>query len=352
MPARLLKIRSVRSIAVLVALAGLIACSSQPETTTTTAPETTTTAPETTTTTPETTTTAPEAITTPSFEELEITFATTGRDVLPFLSETENSCLRESLGEDTYDEVFDQPLLATFINLDVARIIFQCTEPENLVVLGIALIDFQIGWTSDTRSCMFAVGRESPLAVLTGLGMVPPGQDVGPVETRPYALEFYNCMTPLEKVQYLARVQAALDVNTSAERDIIGVIPESEAVCVQEALADEEYAALLGATAVGAFTTSDSVSDCISEASYVPIFVSVIGSQTGGLSDNSEACITEFATEHPRYIALIDPTSLDLTLTSPADLVEIADNGIKMWKCFTDEELLRMEKVYTVALAA
>ncbi len=229
--------------------------------------------------------------------------------------------------------------------------IFQCAEPENLVVFGIAFLDLQVGWTSNTRECMISIGRESPLAVLTGLGMTPPGQIHETSATRPYALEFYNCMTPVEQVGYLARIQAVLDVNTSASADIIGMIPESEAACIQEALTDEEYATLLGSTASQGFGISDSVAGCISQESYVPIFVSVIGSQTGGLGDDSQACITEFAGGHPRYAALVNPTLLDFSSMGIEDLVEIADNGVKVWECFTDEELLRMQNVYAGALA-
>ncbi len=291
---------------------------------------------------------------TPALEELRLTPTTTGKDVLALFSEAETSCLRTAIGDAAYEKMSNEPILSilTASGENLVLPIFQCAKPENLVVFGIAFLDLQAGWTSDTRACMIRVGRESPLAVLTGLGMTPPGQIHETSATRPYALEFYNCMTPVEKVGYLARIQAALDANTSAAADIIGMIPESEASCIQDALTDEDYAALLGSTATQGFGMSDSVTACISQESYVPIFVSVIGSQTGGLSDNSRACITEFASGHPRYAALVNPTLLDFSSTSVEDLVEIADNGIKMWECFNDEELLRMQQVYTAALAS
>ena len=302
---------------------------------------------------PTATPTPPPPTAAPALEELRLTLTTTGREVLALFSEAETACLRTAIGETAYERMSNEPILSILAASGEQFVlpIFQCAEPENLVVFGIAFLDLQVGWTSDTRACMIRVSRESPLAVLTGLGMTPPGQVDETSATRPYALEFYNCMTPVEKVGYLARIQAALDVNTSADADIIGMIPESEAVCIQEALTDEDYATLLDSTATGAFGISDSVAACISQESYVPIFVSVIGSQTGGLSDNSRACITEFAGEHPRYIALVNPTSLDPSSTSVEDLVEIADNGVKMWECFTDEEILRMQNVYTGALA-
>ena len=272
--------------------------------------------------------------------------------MLALFSEAESSCLRAIIGEAAYERMANEPILAILATPGESLVvpIFQCAVPENLVVFGIAFLDLQVGWTSDTRACMISVGRESPLAVLTGLGMTPPGQVHETSATRSYALDFYNCMTPVERVGYLARIQAALDVNTSAATDIIGMIPESEAACIRQALTDEEYAALLDSTATQSFGISGSVADCISEESYVPIFVSVIGSQTGGLSDASRACITEFAREHPRYIALVNPTAFDPSSTSLEDLLEIADSGVRMWECFTDEELLRMQNVYALAL--
>ena len=289
----------------------------------------------------------------PALEELRLTPTTTGGEVFALFSEAESSCLRAAIGEAAYEKMSNEPILLILTTSGEQFVlpIFQCAEPENLVVFGIAFLDLQAGWTSETRACMIGVGRESPLAVLTGLGMTPPGQVQETSATRPYALEFYNCMTPVEKVGYLVRIQAALDVNTSAEMNIIGMIPESEAACIQEKMTDEDYAALLDSTAAGAFGMSDSVTACISPESYVPIFVSVIGSQTGGLSDDSQACITEFAGGHPRYVALVNPTLLDFSSTSIEDLVEIADNGVKMWECFNDEEILRMQQVYTGALA-
>ncbi len=338
---------SLATLLVLLAAACGSDATPAPEPTATPAPEPTATP------TPEPTATPLPTTADPVLEDLRLTPATTGREVLALFSEAESSCLRTVIGEAAYEKMSNEPILSILAASGEQFVlpIFQCAKPENLVVFGIAFLDLQVGWTSDTRACMIRVSRESPLAVLTGLGMTPPGQVDETSATRPYALEFYNCMTPVEKVGYLARIQAALDVNTSADADIIGMIPESEAACIQEALTDEDYATLLGSTATGAFGISDSVAACISQESYVPIFVSVIESQTGGLSDNSRACITEFAGGHPRYIALVNPTSLDFSSTSVEDLVEIADNGVRMWECFTDEEVLRMQKVYTGALA-
>ena len=297
--------------------------------------------------------TPPPPTATPVLEDLRLTPTTTGREVLALFSEDESACLRAAIGDAAYERLSDDPILSILTDAGEHLVlpIFQCAKPGNLVVFGIAFLDLQAGWTSDTRACMIRVGRESPLAVLTGLGMTPPGQVQETSATRPYALEFYNCMTPVEKVGYLVRIQAALDVNTSAATDIIGMIPESETACIQEALGDAAYATLLGSTVAGAFGMSDSVTACISQESYVPIFASVIGSQTGGLSDDSQACITEFAIGHPRYAGLVNPALLDFSSTSVDDLVEIADNGVRVWECFTDEELLRMQQVYTSALA-
>ena len=329
---------------VALSLAALIACTSEPPTATPVPTPTPT---------PQPTATLIPPTATPALEDLRLTPTMTGKEVLSLFSEAESSCLRTAIGETAYERMSNEPILSILTTSGEQFVlpIFQCAVPENLVVFGIAFLDLQVGWTSDTRACMIRVGRESPLAVLTGLGMTPPGQIHETSATRSYALDFYNCMTPVEKVGYLARIQAALDVNTSAETDIIGMIPESEAACIQEALTDEDYATLLGSTATEAFGISDSVTACISQESYVPIFVSVIGSQTGGLSDNSQACVTEFASGHPRYVALVNPTLLDFSSTSVDDLVEIGDNGVKLWKCFTDEELLRMQTVYTSALA-
>ena len=101
---------------------------------------------------------------TPALEDLRLTPTTMGRDVLALFSEAESTCLRTAIGETAYERMSNEPILAilTAAGEQFVLPIFQCAKPENLVVFGIAFLDLQAGWTSDTRSCMIRVSRESP----------------------------------------------------------------------------------------------------------------------------------------------------------------------------------------------
>ena len=184
---------------------------------------------------------------------------------------------------------------------------------------------------------------------MTAMGM--PSSPSDATEAHPYLLEPYCRMTDVEKVAFLVSLQAEVDSNSSAERDIFDALPESEAACIREALTDEEFQMLLGSTVHEAFNASDALASCITDEGYVDIFVAITNDQGGGLSDDTLSCVETFAREHPHYVALINPASYDMTAMSPSDISEIADDGLRMLNCYTPEELERVQQVSTGALA-
>ena len=294
-----------------------------------------------------------------SLEDLVVTSATTGKDVVDRISESEASCIRGAVGDAVYGVLLGTPLLRAGINAAVVATLVGCLTPDNVVFLGVAFIDAQAGgWAAgphmatETRMCIVEVGMERPQAILASLWVATAGEDAAAIaETHSYTVEIYNCMTDAEKVGFLVRVQDVLDSNTSAKRDIINVLPEPEAACVRKSLPEEEYAMLLDSTVHEAFATVDYLPDCVTPESLVQIFVSITASPGGGgLSDKSRSCLVDFAREHPHYVALINPGSYDPAAMAPSDLAEIADDGLKVWDCLSDEELKRIQGVATAAL--
>ena len=61
-------------------------------------------------------------------------------------------------------------------------------------------------------------------------------------------MEFYDCLTVVEKVEFLVSFQAEVDSRTSTKRDVIDVLPESDVACIRERLSEEQYATLLETT--------------------------------------------------------------------------------------------------------
>ena len=164
-------------------------------------------------------------------------------------------------------------------------------------------------------------------------------------------MEFCDCLTAVEKVEFLVSFQAEVDSNTSTERDIFAVLPESEAAYIRESLSEEQYDMLLETTIHEAFGTTESLSNCITPEGYIEVFVAITASQGGGLSDESLSCVADFAREHTHYVALINPYSYDPSAMAPSDFVEIADDGLRVWDCLTDDEIRRMQGFSLGALA-
>ena len=197
---------------------------------------------------------------------------------------------------------------------------------------------------------MVQAGLEHPDAILIGLG-VPPSEEASvAAAAHPAFLEFYGCMTVQEKVDYLLGFQEVIDSMTTAEHDLIGAIPEADVACIRDALSDDEYNTLLAGTVHEAFDVSDAVADCMTDDGYVQAFVTITVTTTGELTDETKACLADFARAHPHYTALINAHAYDPATMAPADLAEIADDGLGTSACMTAEELQRSQQTSFAAL--
>ena len=355
-------------VAALAMLAVAASCSSddepEPTPTATQAPAAATPAPATPTPTPTPTpsptptptpppaTATPEPTPAPTLRDFVVTPATTGKDLLDRLSEGEQGCIKEAFGDFIYTIMQGTPLLSASGDPAAAAPLFGCLEIESLVRVGIAFIDASAGgWTPETRECMVQVGLEHPDAILVGVGLPPSAEATTAAAAHPYVLEIYGCLTVDEQVDYLLNFQEVIDALTTAEHDLIGAIPEADVACIRDALSDDEYTTLLAGTVHEAFDVSDAVADCMSDEAYVRSFVTITETTVVGLTDETRACVEEFARGHPHYTALINAHAYDPSTTDPAELAEIASDGLKTWTCMTDEEIQRSQSLSLSALA-
>ena len=283
---------------------------------------------------------------------LELTQATTGKDLMDRVSEAEAACVRAAFGDAIYQMILGTPiLLAAGSDPAAAAPMFNCLTIENIVTFGISFIAAQAGgWEAETRACMIEAGLEHPDAVLIGLGMQASDDASAAAAAHPAFLEFYGCMTVQEKVDYLLGLQEVVDSMTTAEHDLIGAIPEADVACIRDALSDDEYNTLLAGTVHEAFDVSDAVADCMTDDGYVQAFVTITVTTTGELTDETRACLADFARAHPHYTALINAHAYDPSTTAPADLAEIADDGLGTSACMTAEELQRSQQTSLAAL--
>ena len=166
------------------------------------------------------------------------------------------------------------PLMMASADPSASAPLFGCLELENIVVLGVSSLAAQRAeWGPETLACYIEVDLEHPDAIMTAMGM--PSSPSDATEAHPYLLEPYCRMTDVGKVAFLVSLQAEIDSNSSAERDIVDALPESEVACIREALSDEEFQMLLGSTVHEAFNASDALASCITDEGYVDIFAAI-----------------------------------------------------------------------------
>lgn len=289
-----------------------------------------------------------------SLEDLVITTATTGQDLLDRLSETETSCIRETMGEGVYQIIRATPLLLAGGDAASAAPLFNCLTVESVVILGLAFNSAQAGgWSAETRQCMIEVGLEHPEAVYVRLGLEWQGPETSnPAETLDYNVQIYECLSDQEKMDFTLSYWRALDRHARATgADIVALLSESEAACVREGLSEEQFAAVLDASPLEAVAIGSAVSHCITPETNIAIFASGIQWALGEVSDETVSCLEDFARENPAYVALLSSGLKDVSAMTPAEFLAIADIGTESYDCMTDEELWRIQENTTAALA-
>ena len=287
----------------------------------------------------------------PTLEDFVVTATTTGKELLDRLTEEERTCVKDAFGEFIYAAMQAVPLLGAGSDPAQAAPLLACLETESAVRVGIAFTSASAGgWSAETRECMVQLGLEQPGAILGGLGMLPPTDAEEAAAGQPYVLQLAGCLTDRERVDYLLRFQEVIDSLTTAEHDLIGAIPEADAACMRDALSDDEYARVLAGTVHEAFDVSGAVADCMSDEAYVRSFVAITETTVGGLTDESAACMEEFARAHPHYTALINAHAYEPP-TDPTELAEIANDGLRTWACMTPDEIQRSQEISLRALA-
>ena len=302
---------------------------------------------------PAATPTPPTAAPTPSMAQPEVnlegfvvTPRTTGKDFLDRISEAENACIRTTFGDAVYQIILATPLSAAGTPSAAIGPLAGCLTLDNVVLLGGALINAQSGGRSEeTVQCMTEVAREYPRLIYLRLGLEWTEEDEAshPSETHSYALSFYRCMTPREKVNLLLSLWGAADmVSPVIGSEIIALLPEAEASCIREGLSAGDLNTFLGAPVREAMSMG-AVPGCLSMESYVSIFVAVSSARLGGLSEATRGCLADFAGEHDHYIFLaINLGDVASTLTED-EFVERAEDGERIFACLSEDELRNMQ---------
>ena len=131
-----------------------------------------------------------------SVEDLVITESTTVGDLMAVLSESEVSCLRDTVGETTLGAVMNLPLSSAPPGA-MDALPSECLAPENAIGISIAMMSAAAGGLSaETRSCISALAMENPSV----LGIGGPPED--PAELFSTAIQIQLCMSDEEAIRF------------------------------------------------------------------------------------------------------------------------------------------------------
>ena len=354
---RILKFRWLGAIVLALTLIALAtACGSDPTPTPTPEPTATPTpmptpTPEPTAT-PEPPTPAPDSQMASSLEDLVITPATTGKDLIDALSEEEAACIKTAFGDAIYQIMLATPLLMAGADPGAAAPLFGCLATENIVRLGVSFLGAQAGgWSEESRQCITEAGLRHPDAIYVRLGLDSGEEPIDASETLAYNVEIYDCLNNEEKKTFTLAFWVGVDSQVDATgNDILGVLSESEAACVREGLSEEQFTAMIAAQPLEAVSIGSSVSGCIEPETNIKIFTSGIQWALGEATEETVSCLEDFARKTPVFVALF-ASGLKGMEAMPADrFVEITDLGTGQYACMTEEELLRVQLGATAAM--
>ena len=283
-----------------------------------------------------------------SMHDFVLDASTTGKDLFGRLSEEENGCIKEVVGEAVYEIMLEMQLLAGGGNAAAPAPMFACLAPENVALLGVAFLSVSVGGhTDESLACMNDIALAHPGLIYARFGLEWTGEDTyQEAEMGNIIQGFYDCMTEDERAAALKSLYAAIDAASPLTgEDLVALLPESEAACVRDTLSEEEYGALLSATPLRAAGLGAGAADCLSLDSLAAFFVSASDAGIGGLSDESAACLDDFVRANPAYVPVFASyLSDDSSSFSSAEFMEVAQ-GVEALQCLN--ELGRIDEFMT-----
>lgn len=297
---------------------------------------------------------ADESMSMAAADDFVITPTTLGRDLMETLSEEENTCIREELGDTVYNFLLSTPLLAAAgASTAAAEPLFTCMEKESIVRIGVAFMDAQAGgWTPLTRQCITEIGLENPDVIYVRLGIEAPPEAIDYDETMLQNLKIYDCLTDEEKKSFTLSFWEGLDAASDATgEDVLALLSEPEAACMREDLADDQFDAMTSATPLNAVSIGATVSHCIQPDTTLNIFVEALSWVFGDVTDDTASCLRDFAVANPSYVALFASGLAGMKAMPPDEFVTVTDAGLGSYACMTEEELLQIQKAAADAAA-
>ena len=273
----------------------------------------------------------------------------TGRDLMSRVSEGEQDCLRRAIGDGVYAAFLEasvvQVLQETGTGTGGAGSFLECLSDDNLLLFGLVLIDVNAERVDpEARECQIPIVRANPDMIHIRFARLR--AEMGTIDAEALLdsqRAAFDCLPPADQADVLVRFTTRLDAEDAfTGRDIIELLSADEAACIRESVSEEQFDALLTATAIEIFGPAAELLDCLTLEGQTAIFAAVTASRVDGLSENALTCITSITAANPDILALGFGT-LDVDQMEESDIAQLGDDASRIfYECLDQEELLRV----------
>ena len=286
---------------------------------------------------------------TASLEDLFLTDATPGREVMNRLSTPETDCIRAALGEALYVAVLDLPMtrLVRESGAGGAGSFLTCLTEDNLVLIGEVLIDSHHGRTDvQARECRVAVGRANPDVTRIRFELLR--KEMGTLDADSLltsAREQFDCLNAVDQANLLVRLTTTLDEeDTFTGQDIVDMLSEDEVSCLRGRVGEQQYDVFLTYSVTQAFQPSAFSAlllDCLSLESKTELFAAFTSSRIEGLSDEAVSCMAGAVAGSPNILAL-GFGALDVEAMDQSELATLGDEAAQLFGCLDSREVIEV----------
>ena len=282
-----------------------------------------------------------------SLEDLFLTDATTGSQLMAHISEAERDCLRQAIGEELYGAMLDVPIrrLVAEVRSSGAGSFLGCLTDDNVVLMGLVLVDSHHGRTDpEARACSIAVARENPEVIRVRFELLRPAlEDTDTEALFSSTKELFDCLDVTEQVNVLVRLTTRLDQDdTFTGEDVVAMLPEEEVSCLRDRVGEELFEAFLGATVTEAFgPAAVSLLDYLALESKTALFAAFTASRVEGLREEAVVCMATLVADSPHVLAL-GFGALETDQLEESELAQLGDEAAKLFDCLKSEEIYQV----------
>ncbi len=282
-----------------------------------------------------------------SLEDLFLTDATTGAELMAHISEAERACIRGAIGDELYESMLGIPIrrLVAEVRSSGAGSFLGCLTDDNVVLLGLVLVDSHHGRNDpEARECSVAVVRNNPDVIRIRFELLrAPLEAIDTDALFVSAKELFDCVSVAEQVNVLVRLTTRLDQDdTFTGADVVAMLPEDEVSCIQDLVGEELFEVFLGATVTQAFSpAAASLLDCLALESKTALFAAFTASRVEGLREEAVVCMATLVADSPHILAL-GFGALDTDELEESELAQLGDEAAKLFDCLNAEEVYQV----------